>query len=528
MDYAYLWPEVPEAAELFTYAGLPASVPGMLAAQVEASRDRTAIIDGDHQYTYGELWRDSGKAAALLRALGVRPGDRVALRLSNSWVFVVWVFGILRAGGIVVPTNHRLTDHEWSSVSGLVSPRFVVSELGGDQGLGCHVLEADAFRQMSDINGDSIDDGSTRGIGVLFLTSGTTSTPKAVALTHENLLTSAQTYCRLFGLTPSDSTMVMVPLCHVTGFVGQLLALIIAGGSVVLAKRFAEQAFLDAMARHNVSHFFGVPTIYARLNAVLSERAQFPHWRIAACGGAPLPVTLARDLLTKLPSVSIFNTYGMTEVSSPATILPANEIVSRPASVGRPVPFARLRVVSSETGTDVGPGEVGELWIHGPMVTEGYWHDPTETREKLTDGWIKSGDLARIDDDGFVYITGRLKDLVNRGGEKIAPAEVEQVLYEHPDIAEVSVVGIPHRVWGEELAALVVAKPERSPEANQVQTWARQHLASFKVPQCIVIGRDIPKNPNGKVDKNAVRAIITRVFVSTDRSAAEEAGHGAS
>ena len=507
MEYRYLWPEAPEAHNAGIYSGLPDSLPGLLLKRAQKSPDKIALIDGEIRRTYAQLWEESGRAAILLRQQGLEPKDRVVLRLANSWRLVVWVLGIMRAGGIAVPINYRFRDYEWATIAKVVRPRIVVGGQAISQDALVLSMDPEAFERVSASTIGTVD-FSGPGVGLLFMTSGTTGTPKAVALTHENILTSAATYCRIFDLTSSDSTLVAVPLCHVTGFVGQLVALLLAGGLVAVLPRFTEAGFFENMLQHQISHFFGVPAIYARLMARLSEAPSLPHWRIAASGGAPLSPSRARELAKAWPQLRFFNTYGMTEVSSPATILPASQFHKHPESVGRPVPFASLRVVSLTTDEDVPTGEIGELWVRGPMVAQEYWQNPGETQARFHQGWIRSGDLARVDSAGLFYIVGRIKDIINRGAEKISPGEVEQVLYAHPGIDEASILGVPHDLWGEEVGALVVLKPGWSLSAEDIRTWVKEHLAPFKVPTSIAISSDMPRNENGKVDKSVVKLII--------------------
>lgn len=510
MIYEYQWPQVMDGVGKATYPNLASSLPRMLEEWVLRFPNHVAIISGEKQYTYQDLWEHSARAASYLNQMGIHAGDRVVLRLPNAWSFVVWLFGSLRAEALVVPTNYRFSHAEFLSLSTLLAPSATICEKSDEHAarMPGRIVNEYAYMTVESTIFKESEESSDKA-AILFLTSGTSGIPKAVPLSSENILTSVETYRRVFNLSAKDSTLIAVPLFHVTGLIGQLLAILAVGGTVVLAKRFAEQTLLNQMQTHRITFFFGVPTIFARLlNYMRMEgSAELPDWRVAASGGAPIPEALCVALKDAFPQLQIFNTYGMTEVSSPATILPETDTIRRLGSVGRPVPFAQLRVVDPNTGLDVPVGEVGELWIRGPMASKGYWRKSDRNECFTSGGWIISGDLARVD-EGFVYIVGRLKDLINRGGEKIVPGEVESVLYQHPSVFEISVVGIPDEIWGEDVAAFVVLKPNWSVDAAELQLWVSNHISRHKVPRTWVIGSQIPKNANGKVDKRSVKKLI--------------------
>lgn len=513
MIFESQWPQVGDGVGDRTYPNLPATLPQMLEARVMSIPNHVVVVSGEESFTYQDLWDDSGRAARYLQNMGLVAGDRVALRLSNAWPFVVWLFGSMRAGALVAPTNYRFSYAEFFPMSTLLEPAITIGESSDLQirGLPGRLVDERAYLSV-ECSPTDMPAVSPDSPAALFLTSGTSGLPKAVPLSHENLLTSVETYRRVFRLRSSDSTLITVPLFHVTGLIGQLFTIFSAGGTAVLVKRFSEAPFLNLMRRHRVTFFFGVPTIFIRLlnHMRIEGGLRLPEWRVAASGGAPLPESVVVDLKNMFPKLQIFNTYGMTEVSSPATILPPEDTQQRPGSVGKPVPFAQLRVVDPDTTIDVDRGEVGELWIHGPMVSRGYWRESKRNLRLTHDGWIKSGDLARIDDDGFVFIVDRLKDVINRGGEKIFPGEVENVLYQHPDVFEASVVGVPDEIWGETVAALVVPKRHSKLAPIDIQKWVSDALNRYKVPTIVVLGSDMPKNQNGKVDKRAVKTLILK------------------
>lgn len=521
----YQWPQAAGEFGGVTYPNLPSSLPRMLETLAMRAPNHVAVIVSKEQFTYQDLWERSGRAALYLHKLGIGSGDRVVLRLSNAWSFVVWLFGCMRAGCLVVPTNYRFSNAEFLPVSTLLDPTVTICERSD------HYLTHWTGRLVDEHAYLTVDSSladieiAPEAPAVLFLTSGTSGAPKAVPLSHENMLTSVETYRRVFSLGPSDSTLITVPLFHVTGLIGQLLTILAVGGTAVLTKRFVEAPFLDLMKKHRVTFFFGVPTIFIRvLNHMRTEGVvDLPDWRVAASGGAPIPAAMVGDLKNTFPRLQVFNTYGMTEVSSPAAILPWEDALRRPGSVGHPVPFAQLRVVDPGSEIDVNPGEVGELWIRGPMVSKGYWNKSERNLHLTNAGWIMSGDLAWVDDEGFLYIVDRLKDVVNRGGEKVFPGEVENILFQHPNVLEASVVGVPDEVWGENIAALVVPRLNCTVDPTEIREWVSKHLSRYKVPKFVVVGTDIPKNQNGKVDKKLVKTLViaaiddNQIYVSEER-----------
>jgi long-chain acyl-CoA synthetase len=507
-----------EGARQVSYAPLPATVTALLAESVSRYGDRDAVIDGERVWTYRELDRRVRWAARCLRDQGLGSGDRVALLLVNSGEFVVWFLATARIGAISTPLNTRLTASELAVLLGISRPRVLVFDAEWadkvaalSDGLFGRAVPAHAYEAWRGSEaGPEATVAADDALTILF-TSGTTGSPKGAVLSHRNVLTSVESYRYIFRLGPEDRTLVTVPLFHVTGLVGQLLPVLRVGGAASLLRRFDERVFLERMRADRITMFFGVPTIFVRiLGHPALRREELGAWRIAASGGAPLAVATVERLTEMLPGVALFNTYGMTEVSSPATILPPAYALPKNGSVGLPVPTATLRIVHPETGADVDPGQAGELLIAGPMVMQGYWDNPEATAHTVRGGYVHSGDIAKVDGDGFVYILDRIKDVINRGGEKIFGGEIEDVLYRHPDVLEASVVGVPDPVWGETVAAMVVPKPRHTIDADEVRRWVRQHLAAYKVPAAVMAVPELPRNANGKVDKRQVRLWLSR------------------
>jgi long-chain acyl-CoA synthetase len=338
-------------------------------------------------------------------------------------------------------------------------------------------------------------------------TSGTTGRPKGAVATHANVVHSCVTYQRLYGLRDGERTLVAVPLFHVTGLIAQLLTMASVAGTCVLMPRFDAAAALRLLAGERITHLIAAPTVYVMLMAQPGYRdVVLPDVRAAGYGGAPIGPETVRRLREWLPAARLHNTYGLTETSSPATCLADADALPRVGSVGRPVPVAVCRTVDPESGRECGADEVGELWIRGPMVVAGYWANPAATAAAIVeDGWLRTGDLAAIDGQGYVTIKDRLKDMINRGGEKVYCVEVEDTLCAHPGVLEAAVVGVPDPVYGEAVKACVVARPGAALDPGDVREWVRARLAGFKAPEHVEVLETLPRNPNGKVVKGLLR-----------------------
>ena len=342
---------------------------------------------------------------------------------------------------------------------------------------------------------------------LLLYTSGTTGRPKGAVATHGNVVHSCLTFERLYDLRDGERSLVVVPLVHVTGLIAQLCAMTTVAGTVVLMPRFDAGEALRLLAAERITHLVAAPTVYVMLMARPDYRAvALPRLRILGYGGAPMPSDTVRALREWLPGARLHNTYGLTETASPATCLADADALARIDTVGRPVPVGECRTVDPASGRDAGARQVGELWVRGPMVVAGYWRNPAATAATIVeDGWLRTGDLATIDADGYVAIRDRIKDMINRGGEKVYCVEVEEVLCAHPGVLEAAVVGLPDPVYGESVKACLVARPGTRLDADDVRAWARARIARFKVPEVVEIVDTLPRNPNGKVMKALLR-----------------------
>jgi acyl-CoA synthetase (AMP-forming)/AMP-acid ligase II len=471
------------------YSGLPQNLVQMLRDVVDRYPDRPALVElGGERLTYRELWNRAARVAGGLRAAGIGPGDRVANRLpnGNDWVLAFW--GTLLAGGVVVPVNTRLAEPE---------VRYVVEDSGAS-----YVVEPGA--ELPDGDPVEVTGQQHTDLAGIFYTSGTTGFPKGAMTTHENFLSNVETCLRCIGLPrdPDYSTLISVPLFHVTGCNSQLLVLTALGGTSVIMPAFDVQAFLRAIQDERISVLTTVPAIYwLALQQPAFAEIDTSSVIALSYGGAPIAPDLVHRLQQAFPGARVGNGFGLTETSSVSTYLPHEDAAEHADSVGYPAPVVDVRIDDPDPDTGV-----GELLIRGPHVVAGYWNKPEQTAETFVDGWLRSGDLARIDDDGRVYVVDRKKDMINRGGENVYSVEVENALAAHPAVGEVAVVGVPDSMMGEKVGAVCVPLPGRELDPQELIAFAKERLADFKVPQYVVVRtQPLPRNPGGKVLKPPLR-----------------------
>ncbi|MGY1846470.1 class I adenylate-forming enzyme family protein [Blastococcus sp. SYSU DS1021] len=471
------------------YTGLPQNLVQLLRAAVDAHPDAEALVElGGERVTYRELWERASRVAGGLRAAGVAPGDRVANRLGNGtdWVLAFW--GTLLAGAVVVPVNTRFAEPE---------VRYVVEDSGA-------ALVVGPGAALPDGEPLAVTDQGHTDLAGIFYTSGTTGFPKGAMTTHENFLSNVETCLRCLGLPRDErlSTLISVPLFHVTGCNSQLLVVTALAGTSVIMPAFEVGAFLRAIEEERISVLTTVPAIYwLALQQPGFADVDTSSVRAVSYGGAPIAPDLVHRIKAAFPTARVGNGFGLTETSSVSTYLPDEYAAEHADSVGFAAPVVDLDVADPDPATGV-----GELLIRGPNVVAGYWRKPEQTAETFVDGWLHSGDLARIDDEGLVYVVDRKKDMINRGGENVYCVEVENALAAHPAVGEVAVVGVPDPMMGEKVGAVVVPRPGQELHPAGLLAFARERLADFKVPQFVSVRADpLPRNPGGKVLKPPLR-----------------------
>jgi acyl-CoA synthetase (AMP-forming)/AMP-acid ligase II len=478
-----------------------------------AGPERIAVRQGDTSLTYAELDEASARCATVLHDRGVRPGDRVALVMPNVATFPVAYYGILRAGAVVVPMNPLLKAREVTFTlqdSGarvaVVHPMFADEVVKGAAGAGtdCLVTDAsfaallEAATPASAVVARSADDTA-----VILYTSGTTGTPKGAELTHRNLRSNVTTTVEtLLQIGPDDVLFGGLPLFHSFGQTCALNTAIAAGASLTLLPRFEPTQALELLGADGVTVFLGVPTMYtALLLAGIPEASDLSRLRLAVSGGSSLPVEVLHEFEGRF-DVTILEGYGLSETSPVATFNQPDR-PRKPGSIGLPIRGVELGLVGDD-GAPVGAGEVGEIVIRGENVMKGYWNRPEATAEAIRDGWFHSGDLARVDEEGYYFIVDRKKDMIIRGGYNVYPREIEEVLHEHPAVAEVAVVGVAHPTHGEEVAAVVTLRPGTQATAGELRDFAKERLAAYKYPRLVEFTDALPKGPTGKILKREI------------------------
>jgi len=548
--------------------GLPYRVwknaPPSLRTVLELSRgygERTFLVYEDERTSFEEHFRQAATLAQrLIDHYGVEKGDRVAIAMRNfpEWAVAFWAAAA--TGAVVVPLNAWWTGPELeygladSGAKVLVAdgqrlerlaPHLSgLSELTGvigvrttdDDGIWNVPPEADAYQDvlgeqpaaagitLPDVTLEPEDDAT------IFYTSGTTGKPKGALGSQRNicgnLLSLGFSAARGAARSASSSTpigetatapaqsayLLSVPFFHATGCHSILVANTAAGGKLVLMRKWDPERALELIERERITIFGGVPSMaWQVLDSPDFQKRDTSSVTSIGYGGAPAPPELVRRIEEMFPGRTPSNGYGLTETSSVTTMNSGDDYLTHPDSVGTPVPICDLKTVDP-AGEELPAGEVGELWIRGPNVVKGYWHKPAETAQTFSDGWLHTGDVARIDEEGFVYIVDRAKDMVIRGGENVYCVEVEAALFEHPAVSDAAVIGIPHQVLGEEVGAVVTLKPGAEVTEEELRKHVGSRLAAFKVPVRIWFRSEpLPRNPAGKILKQELRnELVTR------------------
>ncbi|GGF15318.1 O-succinylbenzoic acid--CoA ligase [Aliidongia dinghuensis] len=480
-----------------------------------------AVIDGTSRLSYGELDQRVEALARGLTARGLRKGHRLATLIGNRLAFVELSLACARLGIIHVPLNTRQRRpeieyalnqcgaaaivHEAASGAELPDPgavpdlrlRYVV----GGSFAGSEPYERLFESPAADVSRAGVDEEDPFAI---LYTSGTTGRPKGAVLSNLGAVHSCLNYHHAMGLGPADRMILAVPAAHVTGLIAIVHAILSVGGCLIIMSQFKARAFLELVERERATATLIVPAMY---NLCLLDpefdRFDLSSWKVGAFGGAPMPEATARRMREKCPLMALFNVYGSTETTSPVTVLPRDAGPDRLDSVGVVLPTVDVRVMGDD-GREVPAGEPGELWIAGSTVVPGYWQNAEADETAFAGGYWKSGDIGSIDAEGFVRIVDRKKDMINRAGYKIYSAEVEDVLTYHPSVTEVAVVGYPDPVLGERVQAFVVV--HRETNEGELQRFCAERLSDYKVPdRFIFVDGALPRNPNGKLLKNALR-----------------------
>jgi long-chain acyl-CoA synthetase len=446
-----------------------------------------------------------GMSSALLE-LGIGPGDVVAVVLPNSVDLVTVMFAAWRLGTVLTPVNPALTKHEALYQVTDSGARLVVVDdlsLSKVEGGVARVCVIDELRRRDGAPDVGPPRTEPEELALVIYTGGTTGRPKGVMLDHANLAATAAMIVDWFEMTGTDRCLLVLPLFHVNGIMVSVVSPLVAGGSTVIAPRFDPKTFWDLVERFRPTFFSAVPTIYAMLTGLPAEvRPDTSSLRCAVCGAAPMPASAIRDFEARY-GVGILEGYGQSEGTVVTTANPLNG-TRKPGTVGLPLPGQEVRIVGDDDEPVVS-GQVGEVTVRGPNVMRGYLGKPEETAHTLRGGLLHSGDVGRFDDDGYLVLVDRLKDMIIRGGENIYPKEIEDALHAHPSVAEAAVVGRPDQLFGEEPVAFVVLRPGLAAEPDELIEHCKTLLAKFKVPRAVYVVTGLPKTPIGKIAKPVLR-----------------------
>jgi long-chain acyl-CoA synthetase len=480
-----------------------------------AARDgeHAAIRLDDTALTYSQLDGASAHVVGLLRDHGFASGDRVGIMLPNVPYFPVVYYGVLRAGGIVVPMNVLLRKREVAFYLEDSGAKLLFAwegfaedaQAGAEQaGAECILVKpgefehavgaAEPITEVADVGDDDT--------AVILYTSGTTGTPKGAELMHANLARNAQASRELFGFDSETVTLGALPLFHSFGQTCGLNATIGGGGTLTLIPRFDPGKALEIIERDRVNIFQGVPTMYgAMLHHPGHGSFDTSSLQMCASGGSAMPVELMRGFEDAF-GCKILEGYGLSE-SSPVASFNHPDRERKPGSIGTPINGVEMKVVDDDD-VELAQGEVGEILIRGHNVMKGYWRRDDATAETIRDGWLHTGDVGTVDEDGYFFIVDRKKDLIIRGGYNVYPREIEEVLYEHPAVREAAVLGVPHDEYGEEVAAAVAIKDGADASTDELREFVKGQVAAYKYPRHIWFVDDLPKGPTGKILKREI------------------------
>jgi len=472
---------------------------------------RVALRFADRQWTYAELDAAVTRAAGHLLGLGLAKGDRVAAYGKNSDAYVIGFLACARAGLVHVPINYNLTGAELAylvnqsgSRIALADPSLMANLSGLEQVLCLRDTEDSllAVASAGDVPelGVAVEDTD---LAQLLYTSGTTSQPKGAMMTHRALLHEYVSCLVGLDMTAEDEPLHVMPLYHSAQMHVFLLPWLAVGAVNTILETPDPAEILRRLESDRHGAFFAAPTLWVALaNHPDFAKRDLSALRKAYYGASIMPGPVLERLRDAMPGLGFYNCFGQSEIAPLATILGPDEHEARPDSAGRPALFVELRVVDAE-GNDVPPGELGEVVYRSPQLCAGYWDKPEETEEAFRGGWFHSGDLVRMDEEGYIYVVDRIKDVINTGGVLVASREVEDALYTHPAVAEVAVIGVPDEKWIEAITAVVVSKEDVA--AAELVAHARERLSSFKVPKALHFVDELPRNASGKILKRELR-----------------------
>ncbi|MFB7374046.1 class I adenylate-forming enzyme family protein [Streptomyces sp. NPDC056222] len=500
----------------------------MLDSAVRKAGGKEALVHGEQRWSYAELAADVRRAAAVLRDAGLRPGDRLAVMTYNTPAFVLAAFGAWHAGAVLVPVNHkfqameveRLLRHSGARLAvvdealadvaraaGTDVP-LVVSHPGekpGDRTEGSFEALVESARDWAGAPRSDTD------IAQILYTSGTSGAPKGCVHTHRGIALTAAYTAAAVALRRDERFLVCMPIWHASPLNNWMLGTVFMGGTVVLQHEYHPRVMLKTIEEERITAVFGAPIA---LIAPLQSVPDFDGFDLTSVrswiyGAGPLDADTARRLMKAYGSENFHQVYGMSEMGPVGSSLSPEEQVEKAGSIGRGgMPGVDLRVVR-QGGVDAVPGETGEIWLRSDTRMVGYLDNDEATAQAFVGDWYRSGDLGRIDEDGFVTIVDRMQDVIITGGENVASQEVEGALRGHADVLDVAVVGRPHQQWGETVVAVVVPREGAEPTLDELRAWLEPRIARYKIPRELVLRSQLPRTPSGKVTKHVLRAEFT-------------------
>ncbi len=476
--------------------------------------DHPAVIEGDRTVTYSEFRRDASRIASALVGAGVQPGDHVGLCAPNTYAWLAFYFGALKAGAVAATFSHLLMKDELSRSLADAEPKVLLTT---DEKLDdlkdrrewpfLELIVCDhgdiSWTRLADKGTPDFKtvDRDRHETAAILYTGGTTGIPKGAMLSHQNIQTSVFNIAHYERSGPSDRALCYLPLNHVFGQIHILGATVHSGGAIVLLPSFDLEQVLEAIHRFQVTKFFGVPTIYIRLLRIPDLREKIASVSYCFSAAASMAAEVVREWKAQT-GLDIHESYGMTESAAMVTYNHYYRHVI--GSVGTTANLIEVQIRDLE-GNRLEPGERGEICISGPNITKGYLNNPQETEAAFWGDWFRSGDIGVMDEDGYLFIVDRLKDMIITGGENVYPREIEELLYTRPEVLECAVVGLPDDEYGERVTAFIVQREGRQVEPGPLRDWLKARLANFKVPKQFIVVEELPKCSTGKLLKREIR-----------------------
>ena len=482
--------------------------------------DKLALCDMETEFTFQEVRDKSEQAAACFQALGIKKGDPVAIMGQNSFDFVFSFFGVLKAGGIVVPVNHKLTAPEVDYILEDSRARLFLfdgslNEVAAGLGQEIQKLSMDTRAEGIDFIGDAMTGASVftpisieaEDLAQILYTSGTTGNPKGCLHTHKSVVSAGITGAKGINLDGNDRMLIAMPIWHSSPLNNWFMGITTVGGAAVIIREYHPLHFLEAIEKRQCTAYFGAPISYLMPLQVIPHFADFDLSSMKAWiyGGGPIAPETVKKLVKSYGSDRFFQVYGMTESGPTGTILTPEDHREHAGSIGnKPLPGAKMKVMKDDT-TPASPGETGEIWLKADSMMQAYLNNPEASLEAFMDGWYKTGDMACIDETGYLFIVDRIKDMIVTGGENVYSKEVEDRIMEYPGISEAAVIGAAHADWGETVHAVIVPDKDTQLTAEDLSTFLAQRLAKFKIPRNFHFISELPHTPSGKVMKYKLR-----------------------